>query len=470
MALGSIPLRPRMGDSRTQIPRPPTMMLRLSVSALLLPLALLHGLDGQDAKALTDQEVDPSLRAAVDEIIPQVEALRGLEFLRPVGLRVASVEDLQAYMKVQLEDSLPPGELEAIDTVVKLMGLLPADTDLLALQNELIESQVGGFYDPATDTFSLMESLVGSGLAKVILAHELTHALDDQHYDLDAGMTAREGNSDVLWAYQAVIEGSATAVGNRWAMEQLQSPDGGLTMADLREAEEIGADVLERTPVFLTKTLLGAYLRGSAFLARTDSILKATMTMPPVEDLNRGFEQPPLSSEQVLHPSAYWLEDKVDAPQEVTLDLAALPAGSTLLMQDTFGELQLNFFVEPMKARKPPKGQMGILGASYSCKAVKGWGGDSWALIGQGEGRVLVLRTLWDSEVDALEFDAALAEKELAEHITGSLKRLSVVRGAGLEFVYHHRRIGVEVRVVLAAGVGAQVSMAIADAIAPSAH
>ena len=415
-------------------------------------------------------DVDPALRAAAQEIQAQVEEIRGLKFKVPVTLKVASEQDLKEYLAAMIAEETTPEELEALDLVFKLTGLLPVDQNLLATQLELIESQVGGFYDPKTDTFSLMESLVGSGLAKIILAHELTHALDDQHFDLDGGMQARKDNADALWAYQSVVEGSATAVMNKWTLRMMMDKDNALSQEDLEQAADMGADVLERMQPFLWKPMLGAYLRGSSFLVRTESVLKATMSMPSVEDLNRAFEAPPLSSEQILHPEAYW--ETVDAPRAVDLefDLAADGLGQPLemLAQDTFGELLLACLVEAPAKRKGLKGQMAVLSAVYSSEATKGWGGDRWALLGQGDRRVLVLRSVWDSAVEAEEFVAALASKDLDLHFRAALLGLAKNRGLKAQDVhFRHALQGEEVIALWAVGASDAVVDTLLGQVAP---
>ena len=428
-----------------------------------IPVLLVATLAPAGSPVAQDDDVPAELLEAVEEIQAQVEAIRGLEFKRPVGLRVASAEDLSRYLAERMDEWTTPEELENQDLVAKLTGLLPADEDLFATQMELIESQVGGYYDPATDTFSLMEGLVGGGLARVILAHELTHALDDQHFDLDGGLEARKDHTDALWAYQSVVEGSATAVMNRWTLEQMQG-GGGLSAADMEEAANMGADVLERMQPFLWKPMLGAYLRGSAFLAKTDSVLKASMTMPTSDELDRAFREPPLSSEQILHPERYWDADERDDPREVRLHLEGLPEDVSVLDVDTFGELQLGFVVEPPKKRKGVKGQLGVLGARYTSKTVEGWGGDRWALLARGEARALVLRTLWDDGDEAEEFADAARDRRLVDHVQESLGQLALARGLEAS-CYSVDLVGEEVRVVFAVGMDAEAGVALRDAL-----
>ena len=115
------------------------------------------------------------LEAATVEIQRDVEKLRGVKFQRPVTVKVASTTTLREYAAKREAAMTSPGRLHRDECVAKLLGLAPPGLDLRALEMEVIEGQVGGFYDPGSDTFFLMDSMKGAAV-KVILAHELTHA------------------------------------------------------------------------------------------------------------------------------------------------------------------------------------------------------------------------------------------------------------------------------------------------------
>jgi hypothetical protein len=195
------------------------------------------------------------LEALTEEIKGEVEDLRGLQFERPVRVAVTDRDGFLAYAKKRIEKTTSTEEIEAQELVAKLTGMLPPDYDLLGETLKVLEEQVGGFYDPSENAFYLMDSF-GGDLARVILAHELTHALDDQHYDIDGMLEKRKGDSDAVFAFSAVVEGSGTAVMNAWMMERMAELDpealseaGGLSM------EEIG-----KAPPFVWKPLLASYL------------------------------------------------------------------------------------------------------------------------------------------------------------------------------------------------------------------
>jgi hypothetical protein len=202
--------------------------------------------------------------------------------------------------------------------------------------------------------------------------------------------------SDRELAFQSLCEGSAMLAMSAWMMKHMGELDpnameeGGLSMTAL--------DV----PPFMWKPLVAAYMRGMTFVQRGQRTGD--------DFLARAFEEPPRSSEQVLHPEKYWKEKKRDEPREIELDASALPEGWELLDQDTLGELVCSLVVEPRDERKglDPTNAFAILGIKYTNDAAEGWGGDRLALLGKGEQRALRWVTLWDSEKDAQEFEDAL--------------------------------------------------------------
>lgn len=371
-------------------------MLSLATACLALS-PLLATPQGEPWKQSELEELSRRLQGEVAE-------LRGARFVRDVAVKVASKDDLIEYMKRRMQEDEPPEKLAADETIAKLLGLFPADKDVLEETFALLESQVGGFYDPPSNTFYLMEGMP-RGFAAPILAHELIHALDDQLYDIDAQMQARKDNSDAMQAYRFVVEGSGTAGGNGWTMAHMDQVDMS-GFQDLMDAQQEG---LLRAPSFLWKPLLGAYMQGSAFLARTDNVLIA-QTKPLVpQDVAAAFTDLPRSTEQVLHPEKYWNPEQRDEPRGVTFETEALPSGWSVLREDTFGELGLAQVVEAGQQQVlDMSNPLSILAIEYTNAVAEGWGGDRVVLASDGQGYWLRLVTCWDSELDAAEFYGAM--------------------------------------------------------------
>jgi hypothetical protein len=410
---------------------------------LIAPLAACGEAAAQDPGPGEVKSIElKELERITDEIRAEVEELRGEKFAAPVKVAIAGPEEFRAYVKARMDVNETPEELAADEEVAKLCGVLPADFDYLGETLKLIESQVGGFYDPETKTFYLMRGF-GGDVARIILAHELTHALDDQLFGLDDELEVVEDDTDAEWAYYAVIEGSGTAVMNLWTMKNVKSLD----LSSMQELTSMGMDELKNAPPFLWRPLVGAYTQGEQFLKERPDALDLSAA------IRRVFEAPPRSSEEVLHPMKYWAAEVRDDPKLVRFDRSALPQGWDVRDEDTLGELGLGMVVEPLKSRHGLAGPMAVMSARYTSREVQGWGGDRYVLLGRGEqDRLLLLATVWDTEKDALEF--AEGVEALREHfLAGPVDALDV------------RREGASVDVVLARGAGAEVADAVRKAV-----
>ncbi len=372
------------------------------------------------------------LEAVTAVIQKDVEKIREAEFKHPVAVKIIDKAGFLKFAISHTEETTTPDQLKAEETIGKMLGMIPAEMDLLKSTLALLEGQVGGFYDPAGNIFYLMEGFTG-GIAKVILAHELTHALDDQYYDLDGGFASRMQNRDSLSAYQAVVEGSGTAAMQHWTLSHL----GEINLAELAENDSLGTEAMADAPAALWKPMLASYMAGQAFLTAGQKALKAEAkklnpgskpsSVALATVINLAFESPPLSTEQILHPEKYWEKAERDEPLQVEVSIPA-PKGWTVLDKTVLGELQLALITEdskPVDFGNP----MSLMGIKYTNSIAAGWGGDQLALYGKDDARMLVVTIAWDTKQDADEFMSAMQPRisnwkdqvdKLDEHKQGS--------------------------------------------------
>ncbi len=389
----------------------------LALSASALP---------QDPPKSKEHWSQADLERVTDEIRGQIEELRGMKYTRPVAAKITDKQGFLEYARKRQEATETPERRQRDETVAKLLGLVPFGLDLSKTFESFLENQVGGFYDPGTNTFYLMESFDGD-LARIILAHELTHALDDQCFGLDKLIEGAGGDTDAEFAIQAMAEGSGTNAMNVWTIKHMAELDKGALM----KSGDIGTQGLDTAPTLVWKPLLAAYLRGEGFLVHSEGMnmfAKAAKN----DELRECFANPPLSSEQILHPKKYWDEKKRDDPVHVVIDTGALPKDWKVLGQDTLGELFLALVTQPFAERgglAVAGNPMAIMGVKYTNKAAEGWGGDRLVLLGNGDERALYLATLWDTPQDATEFHDALLE--LTKRATAPVQ--TIVSGAEQE-------------------------------------
>ncbi len=384
-------------------------------------LSGLSPLRAGDAGAPLAPLTETTAQALLQGIIPAVEEIRGLRFRQPVKAKVVTAEEVRRYAVERLARFYPDRDLEVFRKAYELLGLVEPGEDLKRRLLDALEEQVAGFYDPATKTFYLLNR-IPSGMAGVLMTHELTHALDDQHFDLDARIERFRGDEDLSFALGAVHEGCASLVMALYVAREIAS--GVLEAGDvaaMARLEGQRTEKLKALPAVFRRELLAGYMLGVSFLLRgkPESLLGGF----PVRDAERAFREGPVSSEQILHPEKFWDPARRDDPRKVSLPDASrvLGRGWTLAGGDTLGELALGALVGAPAEPSPEDAAAAMDGSRWTSAAAAGWGGDRWQLWTSGSSAVLLLKTLWDTPADAEEFERALPRRaDLSSQRRGS--------------------------------------------------
>jgi hypothetical protein len=174
------------------------MTRRLWLMALA---AMAAGCRGEDPRA-PQTRGDLALARLVDSLRAPVEQATGLRFTEPPRSAMRSREQVRAYLIAKLDEELPPERLRGLETAYRLFGLLPDTLQLRPLLLDLYTEQVAGFYDPDSATLFGVECADRTQL-RLVLAHELIHALQGQHLPLDSILDARENNDRLTAAPRA---------------------------------------------------------------------------------------------------------------------------------------------------------------------------------------------------------------------------------------------------------------------------
>jgi hypothetical protein len=378
------------------------------LATLLLAGAAGHTAAEEPAESLTEEKAI----SLVGEAVAEVEELRGLEFKRPVPVQVIDDDRAREHLIRRLESFQSKDDLKSVELAYKVLGLLPPDADILQSFLDALREQAGGFYDPPSGSFYLLED-IPEILAPAITVHELTHALEDQHFDLDSRLRGALEDDDLLFALASVHEGSASLLMAVSLTRQVLHGD--LDAAALQafaQSEAARAEVLTSMPPLLQRQLVGPYVLGSSFLMEGD-FFALMATGYPAERVDRSFAKGPVSSEQILHPAKYWNEAGRDDPRQIRLGGAGRKLGKRWhkRYEGTLGELNLGVLVG---APTPDAFQSLSVydGSSWTNSAAEGWDGDRWELWVRGEESVVLLATVWDSPDDAQEFASALPERD----------------------------------------------------------
>src|SRR6266480_4220796 len=147
--------------------------------------------------------------AATTEVLKETSEIRELAILRPVKSGAQSRTEIERMLIKNLNEEMTPAEMHATEVSLRKFGLAPSDFEYRPFIIKLLTEQVAGYYDSKTREFHLADWLELEG-QKPVMAHELTHALQDQHFNLRRFEKWPHGDSDAELAVHALIEGDAT--------------------------------------------------------------------------------------------------------------------------------------------------------------------------------------------------------------------------------------------------------------------
>lgn len=286
------------------------LFLRIPVSVctvvwVLLVISLTSGgTFAQKSPALTAPDPAKSaaaaeFSAAADEVLAQMSQITGLKLRAPVKKTLRSREEIRAYVISEMNEDKEPAERYASARSAEAFGLLPKGFDIDSFMVDLLTEQIAGLYDPKAHEFYIADWIPLAD-QKMVMAHELTHALEDQHFQIEAWVKAARPNDDSELARESVLEGSAMA-----AMIDYLLNESGRSLKDLPDIDpsllvgDMGSTPgLKKAPPFLKDALVFPYFAGLTFSA---DLLKRNGW----KDLPAVFSKPPISTQQIMHPALY---------------------------------------------------------------------------------------------------------------------------------------------------------------------
>lgn len=324
-------------------------------------------------------ETEAALQAMATQVIPGVERAARLTFKTPPRLALRSKAQVRAYLDHKLETDLPPAELAGVTAAYRLFGLIPDTLDVRKLLLALYAEQVAGYYDPDSATLYVVQG-ADPAQVRLVLAHELVHALQGEYVHLDSLMDLR-GDNDRRTAAQAVMEGQATL-----ASVIALSPDIDLDqLPDFRDNRDLIQSETQKMPVFSTaprlvrETLVFPYFDGADFVRWFDRNYPDTVPFGP---------RLPTSTEQILHPDHYRAHDE---PVALTITGGVGKA----IWQDNLGEFETRILLTELSGNE-----------ALGSMAAMGWGGDRYDVLETPAGDALVWWTVWDTPQAASRFEA----------------------------------------------------------------
>jgi hypothetical protein len=316
--------------------------------------------------------------------------MRQLPALGAVQGRVIDRATMLEQVKAQVKEQVPSEAIRGESAFLAAFGFIPQGYDYEAQVYRLMETQLAGYYDPDRKALFLMEDLSGPE-AEVTLAHELVHALQDQHYDLGPRLKYQPNGNDARAAVHCLAEGDATSLMLDYTLQE-----GGMVASDIPDAQmriQISASMavspdLASFPRVLRDSLVAPYLDGVLFV-------HALRRRGGWALVDKVWRNPPTTTEQVLH------IEKLDTrePAEDVPIPAPPPEGSwSVTHSDVYGEQGLRVALEEWMPRR------------VAARAAAGWAGDRAVVFERDSGvMVAAWRVLFDP-AEAPRVDAQAKE------------------------------------------------------------
>ncbi|MBS1786847.1 MAG: hypothetical protein JST85_03955 [Acidobacteria bacterium] len=335
---------------------------------------------------------------ATNQLLEEVSKLRGLKILSPVKSGAKSRAEIEQEIILGFEEESTPEEIEATNKTLIAYGLVPKDFKYREFMIRLMTEQVAGFYRPKTKELFLAD-WNDLEQQKPVMAHELQHALQDQHFNLMRFEKWPSGDGDRETAIHALIEGDATALMYNYQLKPMGSditklPSiAGFADQSLAQAEREQQKVFLSAPMALRESLMFSYIYGATFV---QEMLKKRGWA----GVSQAFTDLPQSTEQIIHFEKYVageLPIKVELPDISKM----IGADWKRVDADVNGEFGYTLILTEFIGKKEAR------------QAAAGWSGDQSVLYENAKTGQLLLTHLskWDTEKDAAEFFRAYAER-----------------------------------------------------------
>jgi hypothetical protein len=358
-----------------------------------------------------------ALCGQVPTIAAELTRISGMKLRHPVPCDFITKEKVNEFLGKRVKEDSRPEEIRAEELTLKKFGFVPQDFDLAKSTIDLLTEQAAAFYDYNKKKLFITESNTREP-QEPVLAHELSHALADQNFNLAKYVKAGNKSDDGSTARLAVMEGQATWLMSEYlARKNGQSLKSSPELVAMMSGENDSGDggqfpVYDKSPLYLRQTLIFPYTKGMLF---QDAVLHRDSQ----EGFTEVFQHAPLSTQQIIHPEKYFSGVK---PADPALPDPHLPHGYKGLVGGSLGELEHGILLEQYADR------------DQAAELASHWRGCNFELReNRKAGRVVLLYSSeWDSEDSARRFFAAYREalqkkwknmtvaSETADRVTGT--------------------------------------------------
>ena len=384
-----------------QIPAEPTATEPASLPSPTVDIVEVSPTD-LPTDAPTVEPIPPEIAAQMEEIETQVIVLRKLQPAGMVTRRLLSRDELRQKIETDFFEDYSQEEAEEDTLVLSALGLLEPGFDMFTFYQDLLSEQIAGQYDQKTKEMDVVQGRGFGGTERLTYAHEYTHALQDQNYDIENGLNysseACEMDSERCAAVQALLEGDASMLELNWFNNYATAQDFNDIQSFYQNYE---SPIYDSAPAFLKEDFIFPYVYGQAFVEYLYNI-------GGLDAIDAAYLDLPVSTEQILHPERY----PDDRPVEIIKPdlLSALGDRWRELDSGVMGEWYTYLI---LAHGRESTARLDSIEAEI---ASEGWGGDYYLIFynEQDDSAVLVMHTIWERENDANQFFDAFRKHSTA--------------------------------------------------------
>ena len=341
------------------------------------------------ASSHNEQQAPSDVLAQADEILRKMSAITGLPIKSPVNKKIVGREQVRKILVHNLHTDYTPNDIHVQEATLRAFGLISKGFNLEDFLVSFYTEQLAGFYDPETKTMYIAD-WIPADMQEMVLSHELTHALQDQNFNLAQYMKAVKTNDDAEAARQAVVEGYATAAMFQTVLDGVpisNLPSLGAMIGPAIRQQMAEFPVFSKAPFFFKLEALFPYIQGASFIVNG-------LRQADWKTLDELFTSPPSSTKALYQPDAYFKHaelPEVELPANAPL---SSDSGLKQLDENILGELGCNELL----------GQ--FLDEDTATADCAGWTGDRYIVYEDqsGENNSLIARTRWASAEAALTF------------------------------------------------------------------
>ncbi|MGH7933286.1 MAG: hypothetical protein ACREQN_08950 [Candidatus Binataceae bacterium] len=351
-------------------------------------------------------------QSRADQVETGIQKLRGLDFTAKVPLIVRTRDQAQQMLIKEIARDHTDAELRTGGETGSMVGLYPPAMDLKAEALRLLREQIAGFYDPHGKEMVLVQGNVDLGfwnsaaefvnrrdvVGEMLLAHELTHALQDQHFQIEKMLDKVNDNDDRTLALKSVAEGDATLAGFGYVAGNLDAATIDTVVSHLADLPRAFNAQSEDVPIGLSAPMLFQYAEGTRFVA--EAYRRGGWAA-----INAIYHNPPRSSLQIMEPELYF--DRFTPPAKIDLSgYQGVLKGWTKSDDDTYGAFLIKVILQRSLGREAP-----------ALELVRRWAGDRIIVLRKGDALTVLWLIAFRDERSAQEFSEVYGD--LLDHLRG---------------------------------------------------